>query len=117
MTSRRTVLGLGDKIHIYSLSINFPLKPLPRYFMSKSMRTLSWIYSYIFFAVFSNLSEMPCLLCEEKQFPVRSVPESLEKAANDSFAALSKQGLLEGDLMKAYISLGTCFGNVFSCRK
>ena len=60
---------------------------------------------------------MPCLLCEEKQFPVRSVPESLEKAANDSFAALSKQGLLEGDLMKAYISLGTCFGNVFSCRK
>ena len=38
---------------------------------------------------------------QEKPFPVRSVPETLEKAADDSFAELSKQGLSDRDLMKA----------------
>ena len=46
---------------------------------------------------------------QDKPFPVRSVPQSLEKAANDSFEELSKKGLTGRDLIKAVsANLGAC---------
>ena len=47
--------------------------------------------------------EQPLLDLQEKAFPVRSVPESLQQAAEKSLESLRKQGASESDVMKAIL--------------
>ena len=55
-------------------------------------------------------------VAQEKPFPVRSVPDTLAKAAEESLKALSAASASEKDVMQAPILVQGIPGKQFTCR-